>query len=46
MTWSTATPACAAWWPPFYELTDELPEAYAIRKLHPHDLSGSRDKHY
>ncbi|MGA7949976.1 MAG: group II truncated hemoglobin, partial [Thiobacillaceae bacterium] len=30
----------------FYDLMDELPEAYAIRKLHPEDLSGSRDKLY
>lgn len=28
----------------FYELMDELPEAYGVRKLHPQDLSGSRDK--
>jgi hemoglobin len=28
----------------FYELMDTLPEAYAIRKLHPQDLSGSEDK--
>jgi hemoglobin len=28
----------------FYELMDTLPEAYAIRKLHPTDLSGSEEK--
>jgi hemoglobin len=28
----------------FYQLMDELPEAYAIRKLHPQDLSGSEEK--
>ena len=28
----------------FYELMDELPEAYGIRKLHPEDLSGSEEK--
>jgi hemoglobin len=28
----------------FYRLMDELPEAYAIRKLHPRDLAGSEDK--
>lgn len=28
----------------FYELMDTLPEAYAIRKLHPQDLAGSEDK--
>jgi hemoglobin len=28
----------------FYDLMDELPEAYAVRKIHPDDLSGSRDK--
>ncbi|MHB8453882.1 MAG: group II truncated hemoglobin [Acidiferrobacterales bacterium] len=28
----------------FYEVMDLLPEAYGIRKLHPADLSGSRDK--
>ena len=28
----------------FYELMDTLPETYAIRKLHPQDLSGSEDK--
>lgn len=28
----------------FYRLMDELPEAYAIRKLHPEDLSGSEQK--
>ncbi len=30
----------------FYDLMDQLPEAYGIRKLHPQDLSGSRDKLY
>lgn len=30
----------------FYRLMDELPEAYAIRKLHPKDLSGSEEKLY
>jgi len=28
----------------FYQLMDELPEAYGIRKLHPQDLAGSEDK--
>ena len=28
----------------FYELMDELPEAYDIRKLHPKDLSTSENK--
>ena len=28
----------------FYELMDTLPEAKAIRALHPADLTGSRDK--
>jgi hemoglobin len=28
----------------FYDLIDESPELYVIRKLHPQDLSGSRDK--
>ena len=28
----------------FYQLMDELPEAYGIRKLHPQDLSGSEEK--
>jgi hemoglobin len=28
----------------FYDLMDEAPELYVIRKLHPQDLSGSRDK--
>ena len=28
----------------FYELMDTLPEAAAIRALHPEDLRGSRDK--
>lgn len=30
----------------FYQLMDELPEAWEIRKLHPADLSGSRQKLY
>lgn len=28
----------------FYELMDELPEAYAARKIHPEDLKPSGDK--
>lgn len=28
----------------FYQLMDELPEAYAIRKMHPASLQGSEDK--
>ncbi len=28
----------------FYELMDTLPEAWEIRKLHPEDLAGSREK--
>jgi hemoglobin len=28
----------------FYDLMDEMPEYYGIRKLHPQDLSGSRQK--
>ena len=28
----------------FYDLMDETPEYYVIRKLHPQDLSGSRQK--
>lgn len=28
----------------FYDLMDSLPEAYTIRKLHPVDLSASREK--
>ncbi|MCA1979193.1 MAG: group II truncated hemoglobin [Thiobacillus sp.] len=28
----------------FYEIMDELPETYALRKLHPEDLSESADK--
>ena len=28
----------------FYDLMDETPEYYVIRKLHPADLSGSREK--
>jgi hemoglobin len=28
----------------FYDLMDEVPEYYGIRKLHPADLRGSRDK--
>ena len=30
----------------FYDLMDTTPEYYVIRKLHPADLSGSRDKLY
>jgi len=30
----------------FYELMDEVPEYHGIRKLHPRDLSGSREKLY
>ena len=30
----------------FYDLMDEVPEYYCVRKLHPADLSGSRDKLY
>ncbi len=30
----------------FYDLMDEVPEYYVIRKLHPADLTGSRDKLY
>jgi hemoglobin len=28
----------------FYDLMDEDPDYYGIRKLHPQDLAGSRDK--
>ena len=28
----------------FYDLMDEVPEYHVIRKLHPQDLSGSREK--
>ena len=28
----------------FYDLMDEQPEFYGIRKLHPQDISGSRQK--
>jgi hemoglobin len=28
----------------FYDLMDSVPEYHLIRKLHPQDLSGSRDK--
>jgi len=28
----------------FYQIMDELPETYGIRKLHPEDLQGSEDK--
>jgi hemoglobin len=28
----------------FYEIMDELPETYALRKMHGEDLSGSADK--
>lgn len=27
----------------FYELMDELPEAYAVRRIHPDSLAGSKD---
>lgn len=30
----------------FYDLMDTAPEYFVIRKLHPADLSGSRDKLY
>jgi hemoglobin len=30
----------------FYQLMDELPEAYGIRKLHAPDLQGATDKLY
>ena len=30
----------------FYHLMDETPEYFVIRKLHPQDLSGSREKLY
>jgi hemoglobin len=30
----------------FYQLMDELPEAYGIRKLHAEDLRGATDKLY
>ncbi len=30
----------------FYQLMDDLPEAYGIRKLHPKDLQGSEEKLY
>ncbi|MCB1874943.1 MAG: group II truncated hemoglobin [Chromatiales bacterium] len=30
----------------FYDLMDELPEAWEIRKLHAEDLSGAREKLY
>jgi len=30
----------------FYQLMDELPESYGIRKLHPVDLKTSEDKLY
>ena len=28
----------------FYQIMDELPESYGIRKLHPESLQGSEDK--
>lgn len=28
----------------FYDLMDETPELYVVRKLHPQDLAGSREK--
>ena len=30
----------------FYDLMDSVPDYYVIRKLHPADLAGSRDKLY
>ncbi|MBY0270801.1 MAG: group II truncated hemoglobin [Burkholderiales bacterium] len=30
----------------FYDLMDEVPEYHGIRKLHPQDLAGSREKLY
>ena len=30
----------------FYEIMDELPETYALRKIHPDDLTGSAEKLY
>lgn len=30
----------------FYDLMDTVPEYHGIRKLHPRDLAGSRDKLY
>lgn len=30
----------------FYELMDSVPEYHGIRKLHPQDLAGSREKLY
>ena len=30
----------------FYQLMDELPETYGVRKLHPQDLRGSEEKLY
>ena len=30
----------------FYDLMDEAPEYYPVRKLHPESLSGSREKLY
>lgn len=30
----------------FYDLMDEVPEYHGIRKMHPQDLSASRDKLY
>lgn len=30
----------------FYDLMDSVPEYYVIRKLHPENLAGSRDKLY
>lgn len=30
----------------FYDLMDEVPEYHGIRKLHPQDLTGSREKLY
>ena len=30
----------------FYQLMDELPEAWEVRKLHPESLDGSAEKLY
>lgn len=37
-------PALRALVDQFYDLMNTMPEYYVIRKLHPEDLSGSRDK--
>ena len=41
---SAAKPRCGALVDRFYDLMDETPEFYVIRKLHPQDLAGSREK--